>query len=161
MFTSSLPKTTPQFKIFLSYTKRDIFVSTRFLAEVARVLSPLGEIFVDCIHNDSKNPQDRVINELSHSSAVILLATPQIMESPWVRLELSYACRHNIPIFTCFLGRDLSPVKSQIGAEVSIEGEVVLAQLASAPVQKALPNLLDFLAGRDNIVYPFFPGSWG
>lgn len=84
--------------IFVSYTMRDHVVRSEMLADLSAMLAPLGSVFVHCLHNDSHNSQERVIQELCSASGLVLVHTPSIMESPWVRLELRLAWMLGIPV---------------------------------------------------------------
>lgn len=85
-------------KLFVSYTRRDPVVCPSLLAQVVDALAPMGEAFVDCLHNDSADPQQRVLDELAMSSGLVLVQTPSLLHSEWVRLELAKAHRWGIPI---------------------------------------------------------------
>lgn len=85
-------------KIFVSYTVRDGLVTTFELNLLYRKLRRLGHIYIDLLHNDSEDKQDRVKSELLSSDIVLLLVTPAIGCSPWVAWELAFASEHGIPI---------------------------------------------------------------
>ena len=55
-------------------------------------------MYIDLIHNDSTNKQDRVIKELNNSDFIFLIRTEQIDNSEWVDKEISLAKKLNIPI---------------------------------------------------------------
>ena len=61
-------------------------------------LSPYYDLFIDLIHNDSENKQDRVMLELKSSQYVIVIRTPLIEQSLWVKTEINEANKKNIPV---------------------------------------------------------------
>lgn len=102
-------------KIFVSYTSRDSLVTLQLLSQLADTLSPLGTVFIDCLHNTSENPQRKVMEELKSSSAMVVVVSPALMESPWVRLEIECAASKKIPILGyCYpseLGQNTHQIK--------------------------------------------------
>lgn len=85
-------------KIFVSYTTRDRIVSPDLLESVAEALSTYGMVFVDCLHNKSLNSQQRVIHELCVSTGLVLILSPGVLTSPWVKLELHVASLLRVPL---------------------------------------------------------------
>lgn len=83
---------------FISYTLSDTEVTKDLLTRLKRSSSLNVDTFVDCIDNDSVSRQDRVITELHKANKLILLRTPSILQSKWVRYEVATACELNIPI---------------------------------------------------------------
>jgi hypothetical protein len=78
-----------QMKVFVSYTRRDVVVNlallTRLHAHLAAVCTP----FIHAIEEPRlKNQQFSVLRALFASLLVILIVSPAILKSPWVRLEL-------------------------------------------------------------------------
>ena len=63
------------------------------------LLSPFFDVFIDLIHNDSDEKQKRVIDELKQSQYVVVLNTPSIDQSLWVKIEMEEAAKLNIPVF--------------------------------------------------------------
>lgn len=78
-------------KIFVSYTTRDGFITRAYLLNLEEKLRKNFDVFIDMIHNDSKNPQRRIISELASSDVVMLLKTCDSYKSPWVVFELNLA----------------------------------------------------------------------
>lgn len=85
-------------KIFVSYTVRDGKIDINFLGKIFDEICDLSESYIDLIHNDSINKQDRVIKELNNSDVMFLIRTEQIDKSEWVNKEISFAKKLNIPI---------------------------------------------------------------
>lgn len=81
--------------IFISYTTRDKVISREFLREIEPQLEHFGNSYIDILHNDSKNKQERVIKELERSDVIILLETDNSINSPWVQFELKFAEKAN------------------------------------------------------------------
>lgn len=88
-----------QKKIFFSYTMRDCVVDKKLMEEINTRLSPSFDIFIDLIHNDSECKQERVLFELRNSQYLIVINTPLVEKSIWVRTEIDEARRLNIPVF--------------------------------------------------------------
>ena len=78
-------------KIFVSYTTRDGVITRDFLSSLAGKLSDLGDVYIDILHNDSKDKQERVKNELQEADIFLLLSTSSIKKSPWVAWEINKA----------------------------------------------------------------------
>ena len=85
-------------KIFISYTTRDGNITKLFLERLEKVLSIHSSIYIDLIHNNSKNKQNRVLKELKNSDILILIRTSDSTKSDWVQTELKLAKELNIPI---------------------------------------------------------------
>tara|TARA_R110000782_G_scaffold96698_5_gene181284 strand:+ start:1499 stop:1879 length:381 start_codon:yes stop_codon:yes gene_type:complete len=85
-------------KIFVSYTVRDGSIGVVFLNKIFDEICGISEVYIDLIHNDSTNKQDRVIKELNNSDFIFLIRTEQIDNSEWVDKEISLAKKLNIPI---------------------------------------------------------------
>lgn len=78
-------------KIFISYTTRDNIVTRDFLIYLESKIAGIGDIYIDLIHNHSKNKQARVESELHQADIFLLLHTDSIINSPWVRWEIDTA----------------------------------------------------------------------
>ena len=87
-------------KIFISYTVRDGHINIDVLKEIDRKLSEKYDLYIDLIHNKSRLRQDKVLNELKNSDRLILINTPKVNQSPWVKLELDIAKKRGILITT-------------------------------------------------------------
>lgn len=85
-------------KIFVSYTTRDSVITIQNLQQLEVALSNIGQPYIDLIHNDSKDKQKRVEQELAKSQVVLLLKTSSILLSPWVQREINLAQNFGIPI---------------------------------------------------------------
>ena len=68
------------------------------MVSVQESLKPLGQPYIDLIHNDSEDKQARVKQELIQSDVVVLLNSASIKSSPWVRWEIDTAEQLGIPI---------------------------------------------------------------
>lgn len=85
--------------IFVSYTVRDNIITLDFLRSIEKMLLMFGTPFIDLLHNDSINKQDRIEKELAKSNCLILINTILAKKSNWVIKELSIAKDRNIPIY--------------------------------------------------------------
>lgn len=83
-------------KIFVSYTTRDCVITKDFLSSLEEKISDLGDIYIDMLHNDSNNKQERVKNELQEADIFLLLSTSSIKKSPWVAWEINKANSMNV-----------------------------------------------------------------
>lgn len=86
-------------KAFISYTVRDGKYNLKSLKLIDRLLSPYFITFIDLLHNSSKKPQQRIIDELVKSNVVIVLFSEKTFSSPWVLFELSLAILLKKPIY--------------------------------------------------------------
>jgi hypothetical protein len=87
-------------KIFVSYTTRDLEITTAFLRNISYQLKAYGDVFIDLLDNNSPNKQDRVIKELETSDLLLLIETKSTYLSKWVILEMDTATSLAIPIIT-------------------------------------------------------------
>lgn len=78
-------------KIFVSYTTRDNSISIKVLNKLNLLLSDYGQVYIDLIHNDSKDKQERVLMELDSCDLILLIETECTFKSDWVKLELKRA----------------------------------------------------------------------
>ena len=85
-------------KIFVSYTTRDKDITSELLNTVFFKLRKIGKVYIDLIHNDSINKQQRVLNELDTSDLVLLIKSEKNILSKWVRIETERANKKLIPI---------------------------------------------------------------
>jgi TIR domain. len=86
-------------KVFISYTVRDNLVDEHFLNELNELLNKSFYVFIDYLHNDSINKQDRIEKEITSSDILFLIITKQIFYSEWVLQEIEIAKKMNIPIY--------------------------------------------------------------
>lgn len=78
-------------KVFVSYTIRDGLVDKQILMSIEEMIKPFSLVYIDLLHNYSKFPQFNVIKQLLSCSHIILLISPKVYKSPWVRFELIMA----------------------------------------------------------------------
>ncbi|WP_272151117.1 hypothetical protein [Tenacibaculum aiptasiae] len=76
---------------FISYTTRDKMITLNFLKSIYDVFSSYGNVYIDLLHNDSINKQERVLKELEKCDEVILIETENILKSDWVKVEIKKA----------------------------------------------------------------------
>ena len=74
-------------RIFVSYTTRDNYINLERLKDVEKVIKQFGHVYIDLLHNNSKNRQRRVEDELALSSTVVFLRTPAVYKSFWFMKE--------------------------------------------------------------------------
>lgn len=86
-------------KIFISYTVRDGKINKGFLSKLENKISPISNVYIDLIHNNSKDKQKRVMSELKSSDMIFLIKTEEINESKWVKKEILLANKEGIPIY--------------------------------------------------------------
>lgn len=88
-------------KIFFCYTIRDNQINLLLLTNLKRTINLLNLFYtyIDLIdNNNSNNPQQNVIENIKSSDILCIINTPKIFESPWVKKEIYYANKFNIPI---------------------------------------------------------------
>lgn len=77
-------------RIFVSYTLRDGQVTADLLAGLHRHLAVVCSPFIHAIEAPRlRHQQLAVLWALVRSRAVVLLVSPSVHQSPWVRLELA------------------------------------------------------------------------
>lgn len=82
----------PGGNVFVSYTTRDGCISARSLQKLQKTLGRVGEVYIDLLSNPNcTNPQSHVIRSLLLADQVLLVKSPCVFDSPWVRLELRIA----------------------------------------------------------------------
>lgn len=81
-------------RIFVSYTTRGNNVDIYSLRFIEGRLQQLGySCYIDLLHNDSKNKQQRVFNELISSDYFIAIISDNYHLSPWAQKEITLACK--------------------------------------------------------------------
>jgi len=88
-------------KIFISYTIRDNNINLSLLTRLKNSLNLLNLFYsyIDLIDNTCiNNSQENVIKNLKSSDILCIIETPKITQSPWVKKEIYYANKFNIPI---------------------------------------------------------------
>lgn len=93
-------------KIFLSYTLRDGALDYKRLHTLDEIMSPLGQVYIDILHNKSVKPQQNVFDELMSSDVLIACVTPGFFRSEWVQIELLTASQCNLKIVPLFYPGD-------------------------------------------------------
>lgn len=104
--------------IFLSYTTRDSYINYSSLSIILPLLSSVGNVYIDLLHNDSFNKQERVEKELANADLMFLLRSDRIESSPWVRLEINRAKELCMPIVSVKVGKD-QDLKSQVVSKIA------------------------------------------
>lgn len=85
-------------KIFVSYTTRDKYITNNLLFAIETLLRPMAKCYIDILHNDSSNKQERVEEELRTSNLVLLVKSESTHNSTWVARELFLAKHYNIRV---------------------------------------------------------------
>lgn len=75
-------------RVFVSYTQRDGSVTESMLDRVYRSLCGVCQPFIHAIDRPSRFPQFNVLRQLWRSHMLIVIESPMVYKSPWVRLEL-------------------------------------------------------------------------
>lgn len=76
-------------KVFVSYTRRDGSVTTEMLRRLGRYLSKNHEPFIHALEADKlRHQQFGVIKALISSNFVLLIDSPGVNHSPWVKIEI-------------------------------------------------------------------------
>ncbi|HCM1921789.1 TPA: toll/interleukin-1 receptor domain-containing protein [Salmonella enterica subsp. salamae serovar 16:m,t:e,n,x] len=79
-------------KIFVSYTTRDNKLDIYSLRVLEWKLTRLGySCYIDLLHNNSKNKQQRVFNEIITSDYFIAIISDSYHLSPWTQKEIKLA----------------------------------------------------------------------
>ena len=84
--------------VFCSYTLRDGLVTIEKLRKLKELISKSAECYIDILDNDSIDKQERVVEELSKAQLVLVLMSPDLKKSAWVKEEYRIANENNIPI---------------------------------------------------------------
>jgi len=98
-------------KLFLSYTTRDAEVDQALLHQLAESLSSAYDLYIDLLHNDSNEKQERVIFELERADQVLILGSDSITKSGWAMYERARALELGIEILECRVPTDSSPLE--------------------------------------------------
>lgn len=80
-----------EMRLFVSYTVRDGMVKKDDLIELNSILEYLDDVYIDMIHNTSRFPQLFVIFKVIRSSHFLIVESPSVYNSPWVKLEIFLA----------------------------------------------------------------------
>ena len=84
--------------VFCSYTLRDGLVTIEKLRKLKELISKSADCYIDILDNDSIDKQKRVLEELSKAQLVLVLMSPDLKKSAWVKEEYRIANEKNIPI---------------------------------------------------------------
>jgi hypothetical protein len=87
--------------LFVSYTRRDGIVTRQLLVRLHAHLTAMCNPFVHAVEADHLSHQQfGVLRALLRSHAVLLVESPAVRQSPWVRLELAIARLMMLPVLT-------------------------------------------------------------
>jgi hypothetical protein len=85
--------------LFVSYTRRDGAVNYPMLVQLNEYLSELCSPFIHAVEEHKfKNQQLAVIKALFKSHAILLIESPQVKKSKWVKIELFISHLLMLPI---------------------------------------------------------------
>ena len=84
--------------VFCSYTLRDGLVTIEKLRKLKELISKSADCYIDILDNDSIDKQERVVEELNKAQLVLLLMSPDLKKSVWVKEEYRIANEKKIPI---------------------------------------------------------------
>lgn len=84
--------------VFCSYTLRDGLVTIEKLRKLKELISKSADCYIDILDNDSIDKQERVVEELSKAQLVLVLMSPDLKKSAWVKEEYRIANEKKIPI---------------------------------------------------------------
>ena len=84
--------------VFCSYTLRDGLVTIEKLRKLKELISKSADCYIDILDNDSIDKQERVVEELNKAQLVLVLMSPDLKKSVWVKEEYRIANEKKIPI---------------------------------------------------------------
>lgn len=84
--------------VFCSYTLRDGLITIEKLKRLKELISQSAACYVDILDNDSIDKQARVVEELSKAQLLLVLKSPDLKKSAWVKEEYRIANEKKIPI---------------------------------------------------------------
>ncbi len=85
--------------IFVSYTRRDSIVTNLLLHELNDYLHSISTPFIHAVEEPNINWQQfSVVTALFRSHAILLIGSPSVKQSPWVKFELFVAKLLLIPV---------------------------------------------------------------
>lgn len=86
-------------QVFVSYTKKDGLVTNELLHRIAANLSDVCDAYVHALAlGEGRFEEVRVIRKLLGAQLLILLESPAVYDSRWVRFELALARLKMMPI---------------------------------------------------------------
>ncbi len=87
-------------KIFISYTMKGGEIDESYLKSInQKVTAENVEIFIDKLHNNDLDPQQRIEKEVKNSDILILIESNFVFKSDWVKKEIQIAREEGIPIY--------------------------------------------------------------
>ena len=84
--------------VFCSYTLRDGLITIEKLKRIKELISQSAACYVDILDNDSIDKQERVVEELGKAQLLLVLKSPDLKKSAWVKEEFRIANEKKIPI---------------------------------------------------------------
>lgn len=125
-------------KVFFCYTLRDNNINFSLLNNLKNNMNLLNLFYtyIDLIDNNATDYQQDVIKNLKCSDILCIINTPKIYESPWVKKEIHYANKFNIPIIKI----DLTSIYSFI--DTTDTKELICSSLIIKIIQTVLHNRL-------------------
>ena len=93
-------------RIFISYTLRGSDINSALLGALKRKLESIEGVcvYVDILDNDSTEHQKRVFDEILEADVLCLIKSNEINKSMWVKTEVEYAKKNDIPILLLNIG---------------------------------------------------------
>lgn len=82
--------------VFISYSLKGGFITLSDLQKIKTFFSTKYNCFIDALDNDSDDKQSRVLQELANAQIFVLLNSPAVAESEWVKMEISIARKRNM-----------------------------------------------------------------
>jgi len=77
---------------------RDDYITSGLLSTIEKNIHKYWSCYIDILHNDSENKQERVEAELQKSKFIVLLDSESTSKSNWVQRELKLAVDNKIKI---------------------------------------------------------------
>lgn len=108
-------------RVFVSYTERDGHVTIAFLQRLHDSLVGICDPFIHAISAKRRSLQQRhVIRELLRSDLLIVIESPAVYRSPWVRFELLVSKIKLMPIIRL----DADEIGAPLSNKASEHGDV-------------------------------------
>ena len=76
----------------------DDYITSSLLSKIAINVNKYNSCYIDLLHNNSKNKQKRVEEELQQAKFLVFLKSESASKSNWVQRELELAMENNIKI---------------------------------------------------------------
>ena len=92
-------------RVFISYTLQDHKINVGLLSSLKETAKLRGiDTFIDIIDNKyGRDHQKNIFKWLADADALYLIETPKTYQSQWVKKELDFANKFNIPIIKVLL----------------------------------------------------------